>query len=218
MVTNSDPFRGELVNALSIKPVDSICRLQHAFLNRAIKIHPNQLKFLIGKEKIVYVLTSGNYELYRRGDNLRLFTAKAPHIFGLAEFLLPAGEKTYVSFSLDSKVHAISYFDVERELSQTPELWKDVAILLSFHLHYAYWRDLHLLNSSAYDAIKGKLLELEMATDAFRTRNSIADYILASTKISRSTIMKITKDLIEGGYIITSKGHLIKINHLPCRY
>lgn len=218
MSGSRDPFRKTLQSVTNIKPLDSIERLQRAFLKSASKVLPHQLESSIKREDNIYILTRGYYWLYRKPDKLRLFTVKAPHIFGLADLLIPTVGEIYMNFSPGSEVYTLPYADTQQVLSQAPGLWKDVAILLSFHLHYSYWRDLHLLNDSAYDTIKGKLLELEMNTDEFREKNSIVNYILSTTKISRSTIMKITKDLIAGGYITANRGHLININHLPQRY
>lgn len=214
----NDPYKDTLDRVISLKPFPGIRRLQEALLPAAKKISDRRYcRFNPGTAE-VYLLTEGYFSLHRELDDLQLCIAKAPHIFGFSELLHPCTSATYVNFSTDYEAYSITGEQTEKILSEKPYLWKDVAILLAFHLQFASWRDLHLLNDRAYVNIRGKLLELASQPAALRNDNSVLGYILSSTRLSRSTVMRVLKDLADGGYIEIVKGRLVSIKHLPLRY
>jgi CRP-like cAMP-binding protein len=214
----TDPFQHMLNNIMALKPLDSIERLMAVMLPEAEKMLTRRPRHFNKNGAEIYLLTEGNFWLHRRTDDLQMSRAKAPHIFGLAELAIPIGENTYVKFAADSEVYVLSGTKAEALFHQHPALWQDVAKVLAFHLHFSTWRDLHLLNDNAYDTIRGKLLELEKHDDVFRKETTILNYIMGSTKLSRSTILRVMKDLTEGGYVEAQRGKLLRIIHLPLRY
>lgn len=215
---DGDPFQLTLDKIMDLKPLDGIERLMAVLLPEADKIVARRPRSFHKNGTEIYLLTSGNFWLHRRADDLQMSMAKAPHIFGLAELVIPVGDTTYVKFAADCEVFALSGARAQALLNQQPMLWQDVTKVLAFHLHFSTWRDLHLLNDNAYDTLRGKLLELEKHDEAFRKETTILNYVLGSTKLSRSTILRIMKDLTEGGYVETQRGKLVRIVHLPLRY
>ena len=203
---------------MDLKPLDSIERLMSVLLPQADKIVARRPRSFHKNGPEIYLLTEGNFWLHRRADDLQMSMARAPHIFGLAELAIPLGETTYVKFAADSEVFSLSGAKAQALLNEQPVLWHDVSRVLAFHLHFSTWRDLHLLNDNAYDTIRGKLLELEKLDEALRGSTTILNYILGSTKLSRSTILRVLKDLTDGGYVVAQRGKLIRIVHLPLRY
>lgn len=215
---NTDPFEQMLDNIMALKPLDSIERLMAVLLPEADKIVTRRPRSFHKNGTEIYLLTQGNFWLHRRADDLQMSMAKAPHIFGLAELVIPVGDTTYVKFAADCEVFALSGAKAQALLNQQPILWQDAAKILAFHLHFSTWRDLHLLNDNAYDTLRGKLLELAKHDEAFRKETTILNYVLGSTKLSRSTVLRIMKDLTEGGYVEAQRGKLVRIVHLPLRY
>ncbi|MEX3242005.1 helix-turn-helix domain-containing protein [Serratia quinivorans] len=213
-----DTFQQMLNNILKLKPLYSIQRLFETLLPVAEKMVTRRPRNFSKKEPGVYLLTAGHFWLHRKQDGLELCMAKAPHIYGLAEMALPFGEATWVRFSAESDVFVVPRQKVQTLLKNEPALWEDVSKIIAFHLHFSTWRDLHLLNCNAYDTIRGKLFELEKQSEEFRQRNSILSYILATTKLSRSTVLRILKDLFDGGYVEIKRGKLSRILRLPKRY
>lgn len=213
-----DPFQLTLDKIMELKPLDSLERLMAALLPEAEKIVARRPRSFQKNGPEIYLLTEGNFWLHRRADDLQMSMAKAPHIFGLAELAIPVGDITYVKFAADCEVFALSGAKAQALFNQQPELWQDVAKVLAYHLHFSSWRDLHLLNDNAYDTIRGKLLEMEKHDETLRKSTTILNYILGSTKLSRSTILRVLKDLTEGGYVEAQRGKLVKIVHLPLRY
>jgi CRP-like cAMP-binding protein len=215
---HTDAFQLTLNKILALKPQESIHRLLEILLPLSEKMIARRPRDFRKNGAEIYLLTEGHFWLHRKQDNLELSMAKAPHIFGLAELVLPFGDTTYVRFSPESEVFVVSGQKVQNLCQQQPALWEDVSKVLAFHLHFSTWRDLHLLNDSAYDTVRGKLLELECHDAAFRQSQSILNFILSTTKLSRSTVLRILKDLTDGGYIEAQRGKLINIVHLPLRY
>jgi len=213
-----DPFQLTLDKIMDLKPLDSIERLMAVLLPEADKIVTRRPRNFSKNGPEIYLLTEGNFWLHRRVDDLQLSMAKAPHILGLAELAIPVGDTTYVKFAPDSEVFVISGAKVQALFAQQPALWQDAMKILAFHLHFSSWRDLHLLNDNAYDTIRGKLLELEKHDNALRKETTILNYILGSTKLSRSTILRVLKELTDGGYVEAQRGKLLRIVHLPLRY
>lgn len=213
-----DNFQLTLNKILALKPQESIQRLLDALLPVAEQMVVRRPRSFHKNGPEIYLLTEGHFWLHRKQDNLELSMAAAPHIFGLAELVLPFGDTTYVRFAPESDVFVVSGQKAQNVFHHHPYLWEDVTKVLAFHLHFSTWRDLHLLNDSAYDTVRGKLLELEKQNDAFRQDNSILNYILSTTKLSRSTVLRILKDLTEGGYVEAQRGKLVSIVHLPLRY
>lgn len=216
--SNVDTLQLTLNKILALKPQESIQHLLDAFLPLAEKIVVRRPRSFHKNGPEIFLLTEGHFWLHRKPDNLELSMAIAPHIFGLAELLMPLKDTTYVRFSPESHVFVLSGQKALKVFGEQPQLWKDAATVMAFHLHFATWRDLHLHGDSAYDTVRGKLLELETKDDAFRQAHSILSYIQSTTKVSRSTVLRILKDLTEGGYVEAQRGKLIRIVHLPPRY
>ncbi|MEQ0188788.1 helix-turn-helix domain-containing protein [Klebsiella sp. CN_Kp098] len=213
-----DSLPDTLDKILQCKPQDSIQRLMDALLPLADGISCRRPRTLGSKMGEIYLLTDGALYLQRGSDDLILGVVRAPHVLGFAELLTPVEMSTRVKFSPESRVSVVSREKVRTTLGQQPALWEDVARILAFHLHFSVWRDLHLLSDSSYDAIRGKLFELEKQDEAFRSEVSISHYITHSTRLSRSTVLRILKALNEGGYIETHRGRLLNIVFLPQRY
>lgn len=210
-----DTFQLTLNKILALKPQESIQRLLDVLLPLSEKMQVRRPRSFHKNGPELYLLTEGHFSLHRKQDHLELSTAFAPHIFGIAELLMSLGDTTYVRFSPKSEVYVLSGQKAQQVFSEYPQLWQDAATVLAFHLHFSTWRDLHLLNESAYDTVRGKLMELALKDDDFRQDNSIRSYILSTTKLSLSTINRILDALKKGGYVEAQRGKLIRINSLP---
>ncbi|MEQ0188798.1 helix-turn-helix domain-containing protein [Klebsiella sp. CN_Kp098] len=217
-LSHGDSLQYVLSKIMGLKPIGSIERLMTVLLPQADKIIVRRPRSFHKNGPEIYLLTEGGFGLHRRADDLQMSMAKAPHIFGLAELVIPVGNTTYVKFSAESEVYALSGAKARGLLDENPILWRDVSRVLAFHLHFSTWRDLHLLNGNAYDTIRGKLMEMEMHGENLKETTTILNYILRTTKLSRSTILRVMKDLTDGGYVEAQRGKLIRIIHLPLRY
>ena len=214
---DNDPFNDALQKIIPHKPSDTISDLITLLLPEASPITTRRSRQFNKNNPQIYLLLQGTVHLHRQSDDLLMTTIYAPHIIGLAELLHPVG-KTYLHLDKGCEIHAIAGNKVLQILNAQPMLWADAARILAYHLQFASLRDLHLLNNHAYDAIRGKLLELMNASESTRKEYSALRYIQERTKLARSTILKCLSDLKTGGYIGMEKGHLTQIFTLPHRY
>lgn len=213
-----DAFASTLDSVMALKPLTSIQRLFDALLPHSTPLSGGHSRAFDRQRPMLYLLTAGVFGLSRWHDELELSRARAPHLFGLAELLLPLARTTRVHFSPQSTVFAVSGAHARTIMSAQPALWEDAASVLAFHLHVAAWRDLHLLTDRAYDTVRGKLLELARQCEGVRESTSVQHYILSTTRLSRSRVLGILKDLVTGGYVDIHRGKLRRIVRLPLRY
>jgi hypothetical protein len=214
---DNDPFIDALQKIIPHKPSEIISDLLALLLPEASPITARRSRQFSKSNPQIYLLLQGAVHLHRQSDDLLITTIYAPHIIGLAELLHPVG-KTYLHLDKGCEIHAIAGSKVLQTFNDQPMLWADVARILAYHLHFASLRDLHLLNNHAYDAIRGKLLELMNTPETTRKEYSALRYIQERTTLARSTILKCLSDLKTGGYIEMEKGHLTQIFTLPLRY
>ncbi|AJR00378.1 hypothetical protein F652_2389 [Enterobacteriaceae bacterium bta3-1] len=66
--------------------------------------------------------------------------------------------------------------------------------------------------------LKNKLIEIMDYPVERRRSISVASYVISRTMLSRSTIMRMLSDLLEGGYITMEKGKLLDMKNLPEKY
>lgn len=213
----NDHFNDALQKIIPHKPSDIIARLMAELKPEAVEVTARRSRQFSGKNPQVFLLLKGAVNLHRQSDDLLMTTIYAPHIIGLAELLHPVGQ-TYLHLEKDCEIHVVAGSKVLQKLDQHPMLWADVSRILAYQLHFASLRDLHLLNNHAYDAIRGKLLELINAPESTRLDYSALRYIQERTTLARSTILKCLSDLKTGGYIAMEKGHLTQVFNLPQRY
>ena len=207
-----------LDNILSHKPQDSIARLICTLQPEARHLRALRPRPVGRRGAEIYLLTQGCAHLHRRSDGLLLSIVQAPHVLGLAELILPLAIAVEVRFSADAEVWLLSAPSFHRVVATSPMLWADVATVLAFHLHYTSWRDLHLLSDSAYSIIRGKLFELARLPEPLRAGTTIERYVLSTTCLGRSTVLRILKALVTGGYITTRRGVLLSVRMLPQRF
>ena len=207
-----------LDNILSHKPRDSIASLIGALQPVARYLNGHRTRPVGRGGAEIYLLTQGSAHLHRRSDGLLLGIVHAPHVLGLAELILPLAIAVEVRFSAAAEVWLLAAAPFHRVMTAAPMLWADVSTVLAFHLHYSSWRDLHLLSDSAYSIIRGKLFELARQPETFRAGTTIERYVLSTTCLGRSTVLRILKALMIGGYITTRRGILLSVNMLPRRF
>ncbi|WP_097305453.1 helix-turn-helix domain-containing protein [Pseudomonas chlororaphis] len=214
---STDVFNEVLQKIIPCKPVDDIEQLITHFLQCAQPVPTHQALTFNPYTPQIYLLTEGVVHLHRQSDHLLLSSIYARHVIGLAELLHPVG-KTYLRREPECKISAVSRETVLSILNESPVLWSSVSRLLAYHLHFSSLRDLHLINHHAYDAVRGKLIELMSAPIAIRRRLSALRYIQERTTLSRSMILKLLSELRMGGYIEMKRGCLTSISILPLHY
>ena len=108
-----------------------------------------------------------------------------------------------------------SYFS---ETIEAHNLWKNIFLIAADYARYFFIRDEKFNSKDVYSIIKNNLELLWQYPEDERMQISIFKFILSRSQISRSSLNKILKDLIEGGYIRINRGRLLSMKELPRRY
>lgn len=219
MTINTKPFFTANPELERLKPTADIEQLM-VHLNpgiNIIKTYNNQIiNYDKNKVRQCFLLHKGSVSLYRMVDGMVLNTESAPYVFGMSTQLTQA-EYLYI------RVHdaaEISMLPIARanEIISEHNLWKSLAYLLIYTATRVYDHCTKISALTSYDVIRYQLYELMSETESVRRSVTIAKYVQGRTFLSRSSIMKILAELKKGGYIITDKGMLVSINHIPLKY
>lgn len=176
----------------------------------------HQIPLYEKSKKIVYCLIEGRINVHRKVDNVLIFSMTAPAIIGLFSL----GENDiYHHFVTATNVKLIAieegYFS---ETIEANNLWKNIFLLAADYARYFFVRDEKFNSKDVYSIIKNNLELLWQYPEEERMQISIFKFILSRSQISRSSLNKILKDLIEGGYIDINRGRLLSMKELPRRY
>ncbi|MBV8044371.1 helix-turn-helix domain-containing protein [Pluralibacter sp.] len=199
-----------------IKPVDEVnylISLTDGFPEKHIKKW-QRLNYV--NSEYVYVVLNGEFEYRRIYDDLCLFTARNPFMFGITSIFNDVGH-VYGLARSELIVRMIKKSEFIALLTQA-NAWSQMTKILTWYLLVANKRDDILVARSAYDVIREFLLEINDLIILGQHKINIYDYIQEYTNLARSTIVKILSELKRGEYIEVDKGHLIKINSLPVKY
>lgn len=202
-------------------------RPEEAFLKIIECLEPYGERIILDKNDIfdvnfrsknprVYVILEGEFSVHRRSDSLIIATGRAPASCGLIEYIQQRGFQfckpippcTVVAIHAEVAVQAITDHN----------LWKEISIIMMWYVQMLSARDEHLVGVSAYSMLRNKLMEIMNYPIERRRSISVASYVISRTMLSRSTIMRMLSDLLEGGYITMENGKLLDMKKLPEKY
>ncbi|MBW4217883.1 helix-turn-helix domain-containing protein [Enterobacter cloacae subsp. cloacae] len=202
-----------------VKPMKNISKII-----KSLKPHSDIIFLTAGKKinwidsdvSYIYILDEGSISIMKGDSNVLISRVSQQHILGFAEYFQSGISRTYFRVDEKSIVYKIKTIRAI-EIIDEKCLWKDVAILLSFHINYLCYRDARLMHSRAYSIIKNCLEELYIGYDEdMRMNIKIINYIQERTFLSRSSILNVISALNQGGYItLRSGGYLVDIKKLP---
>lgn len=213
------PFFTENIELEKLKPVADIERLMRHLNLGVNKIQTNnnqRINYIEEDIRYCFLLHSGSVSLHRKVDGMVLNTESAPYVFGMSTQLTHA-DYLYIRIHNAAEV---SMLPVQRanEIIAEHNLWKSLAHLLIYTATRVYDHCTKISALTSYEVIRYQIYELMGETEAVRRSVTIARYVQGRTFLSRSSIMKILADLKKGGYIITDRGMLVSINHIPLKY
>lgn len=203
----------------SIRPVKNISTIidslrEHSekmFLKEGASAH-----WVVDNINYLYFFDEGCVSILKKDSNVLISRIIKQHIFGFAEYFQSGLSKTYLRADKDCLLYKIN---AEHAVSIIEEdsLWRDVAVLLSFHINYLTYRDTRLMHSRAYGIIKNCLEELYFNYDEdVRLKMKVLDYIQERTFLSRSSVLNVLSALNKGGYIkLKNGGYLVGLKKLP---
>lgn len=164
----------------------------------------------------VYIVESGTVDVKRKNDNIIILTTKGPAVLGLTS-IFSGVYYHYLSTVTESKIIAIPTTFAIQHIEHL-NLWQETSKILCQAAQYYYMRDEVVSGSTVYEVIKNHLEILWRYPLEEREKISTFDFIMSRSNISRSSLNKVLKDLISGGYITMRRGRLYDIKKLPPSY
>jgi len=183
---------------------------------RVFASNGQRINFTLNNKPHVYFLTEGRVDIYRKADDLLIFTVYAPYILGII-FMYEKDDYHYFKASTDAVLTAIPANELDY-LADINNLWKHFFLMTCEITLNFFRRDQRFSSKHAYDIIKNNLEAIWELPEHERTQISVFKFVLSRSNISRSSLNKVLKDLQNGGYINLHRGKLLGIKHLPQRY
>lgn len=181
------------------------------------KVLPRRrLNFVVGNERLCYVLLKGRVMIHRSNHDLAMATVQGPAVIGLSN-LHQTQMRGYIKTFNNCDI-VILKMDFVNETVKRHNLWEPLA----YHLMSLAGKLFHsyedLTGPSAYDIVIAQLYALSNEEPSFRLSVTAESYIRDKTHLSRSGVMRILSALKEGGYIDMQRGVLLNINKLPEKF
>lgn len=168
---------------------------------------------LIESENCWVLLKEGVYEVRKKNNRTVVITVKGPHILSLT-----GAEYVYVQVIEKAEVCFVS---ADTALAQVREqsLWESMYYILEHNINGLFiGHSISSVTNSTYQTIKNLLVQLDKEPYIIKSSTTALIYIQEHSLLSRSRIADILSNLKRGGYIVTNKGILVSINHLPEKY
>lgn len=168
---------------------------------------------LVFQQDTVCLLYSGEYSLLRRHDELLVTRGSAPAIVGL---ILPDRGQQFVTVRANDNCwyRLVSNEDFFMKIDEH-RAYRQVYTLLLEHITWQYQREALLLGHNSLTCVQGAIRLFDRLDQGVRAGTNIADFVVKSTNLSRSIVMKSIAFLRQNNAIETEKGKLIRINYLP---
>lgn len=181
------------------------------------KVLPRRrLNFVVGNERLCYVLLKGRVMIHRSNHDLAMATVQGPAVIGLSN-LHQTQMRGYIKTFNNCDI-VILKMDFVNETVKHHNLWEPLA----YHLMSLAGKLFHsyedLTGPSAYDIVIAQLYALSNEEPSFRLSVTAESYIRDKTHLSRSGVMRILSALKEGGYIDMQRGVLLNIIKLPEKF
>lgn len=187
--------------------------------NKFMRIYASngqRINFTLNNKPHVYFLTEGRVDIYRKADDIVIFTVYAPYILGII-FMFEKDDYHYFRASTDATFTAIPAKELD-SLADSNNLWKHFFLMTCEITLNFFKRDQRFSSKNAYNIIKNNLESIWELPENERTQISVFKFILSRSTISRSSLNKVLKDLHDGGYINIHRGKLLNIKNLPLKY
>ncbi|WES69816.1 helix-turn-helix domain-containing protein [Superficieibacter sp. HKU1] len=170
----------------------------------------NHLTFQTDKICLIYY---GDYSLLRRRDELLMTRSQAPGIVGL---ILPGTAQQFVTIRAESDCdyQLVSHDAFFTQIAQQ-QAHQQMYTLLLTQITWQYQREEWLFGYNSLVTVQGAILLLDRLEPTIRAGTNVADFVVKSTNLSRSIVMKSMAFLRQQNAIEINKGKLIRINYLP---
>lgn len=209
---------GEPVKKLTMLPEhsESIDILGKAILEHKQAIFVRRKKnqrFSLKKSGQISYLVQGEISVLRRSDGSPSLTLKAPTILGFAQ-MRSISETHHMRCLMECEMWDLDENEAMQMMDQK-QLWKHAFDILTLHLHMYYEKE--YLNSlpNARSKVLENLKLLWSEEPEIRLHHSIYNFTISRSKMSRSSVHKVLKDLESEGVILTRRGKLLNLKSQP---
>ncbi|MFU2316892.1 helix-turn-helix domain-containing protein [Rahnella sp. PCH160] len=166
-------------------------------------------------DKCIWLVKSGLVGFYRKSDRLLIHETQAPVILGLVQSFYSAD--VIVLAHTEIILHVLPR-ETALKIIETEGLWREVALILGRILKSYVNRDLNMVAQDAYHIVKHHLRLLMAMSVEERYAITATKFITSRTKLSRSRVMDILRQLNAGNYITIKSGILVALNTLPDKF
>lgn len=203
-------------NTKPVKDVEKLIKALLPFSQRINLKSKERFELVHDGKNMCWMLLKGSLTIKRITDDLIISQMSPPAIMGLALVAYPS-PNLYLHFDSDSEIATIAVDELESIIDEH-QLWKCVASVQAHITQVLVIRDSTVVVKSAYEVVCNQLRYLMEESLQIRGDVTVTNYILKRTHISRSSIVKILRQLQDGGYIVMEDSKLVAINILPERY
>lgn len=175
----------------------------------------NQISLPSDFSAIIY-LQEGSAGLYYDENDCLISDVNKPSVIGLT-YLFFNNHGMYLNFKTKSCLYYINQHDFIKTCDQN-QLWKYVSYIIASTERRLSSSPTLSTFRSAYDIVKFYLESIWRLPPHEREKISVYQYIIERSRLSRSSLHKIIRDLNIGGYIKTERGRLIDVQRLPVKY
>lgn len=167
-------------------------------------------RFELNKNHKIAYLKEGTISIYHSNTHRVILSIESPGVIGV-EQLFQNEQPYYFRCERDSEIILIDEESFVKILTSFNH-WDHAAFLLCTHLNLFFHREKMLNHKNNKGIAKDNLKYLWAQGEAFRQKTSLYSFILSRTKISRSSLHKIIRQLNDENVINTQRGKLIWMN------
>lgn len=175
----------------------------------------NQIGLPSDFSAVIY-LNEGSAGLYYNENGCLISDMYAPAVIGLT-YLFFSNHDMNITFKAKSSVYYINQNDFIKMCDQK-QLWRNVSHIIAKTERKLNSNPTLSMYRSAYDIVRFYIESIWTLPEQEREKISVYQYIQERSRLSRSSLHKIIKDLNVGGYIKTERGRLMDVQRLPVKY
>ncbi|HAS1070462.1 TPA: transcriptional regulator [Enterobacter cloacae] len=180
--------------------------------NSFLSIRKKNQRIDMKSENQVGYLREGALSVYRIDNDIVTLNIEAPAIIGLHQ-LFHTQRSHYLRCDRYCELIVINEADLIAILDREM-LWGHAFIILSRHLEMYFQRERRLVHKNIKGIVIEHLKHLWDQSEDIRSRTSVYSFILSRNQISRSSVHKTIKSLIDDGVIKIQRGKLLWMNNI----
>lgn len=199
------------LNSRPLKEINTLCRLLVPAANKVCCTH----KIRASSTYSFFILLEGEVYLHVKAGVM--LPISAPMILGLGGLCGSHRDVTLSRSQVDVVLMEVLTHTAQAIVDHAG-MWKPVACVISYNMGmYNDYFSL-LVHNDTYNVIRKCILLIDDMRQRSGKKVLVAKFIVESTGLSRSAVMKMLASLKKGGYIQIENGFLVRLLRLPAKY